>query len=74
MLVQMLFGDEFIIMVERMDVRLFMWKQKGWCVDLLKKSHSVVNVTIFMSAVKYMLCICRAMVIVFDVPYVFPES
>ena len=29
MLVQMLFGDEFIIMVERLDVHLFIWKQKG---------------------------------------------
>ena len=53
MLVQMLFGDEFIIMVERLDVHLFIWKQKGRCVDLLEKSHSVVNITIFMSAVKY---------------------
>ena len=53
MLVQM-FGDEFIIMVERLDVHLFIWKQEGWCVDLFEKSHSVVNVTIFMSAVKYM--------------------
>ena len=42
MLVQM-FGDEFIIMVERLDVHLFIWKQEGWCVDLLEKSHSVVN-------------------------------
>jgi len=54
MLVQMLFGDEIIIIVERLDVHLFIWKQEGWCVDLLEKSHSVVNVTIFMSAVKYM--------------------
>jgi len=54
MLVQMLFGDEFIIVVERLDVHLFIWKQKGWYVDLLEKSHSVINVTIFMSAVKYM--------------------
>jgi len=54
MLVQMLFGDEFIIIVERLDVHLFIWKQKGRCVDLLEKSHRVVNVTIFMSAVKYM--------------------
>jgi len=54
MLVLMLFGDEFIIMVERLDVHLFIWKQKDRCVDLLEKSHSVVNVTIFMSAVKYM--------------------
>jgi len=54
MLVQMLFRDEFIIMVERLDVHLFIWKQKVWCVDLLEKSHSVINVTIFMSAVKYM--------------------
>ena len=53
-IVQMLFGDEFIIMVERLDVHLFIWKQKGRCVDLREKSHSVVNVTIFMSAVKYM--------------------
>jgi len=53
MLVQMLFGDEFVIMVERLDVHLFIWKQKGRCVDLLEKSHIVVNVTIFMSAVKY---------------------
>jgi len=74
MLVQMLFGDEFIIMVEQLGVHLFIWKQKGRCVDLLEKSHSVVNVTIFMSAVKYMYCICRARVIVFNVPYVFPES
>ena len=35
MLVQMLFGHEFIIMVERLDVHLFIWKQKGRCVDLL---------------------------------------
>jgi hypothetical protein len=48
MLVQMLFGDVFL------DVRLFIWKQKGRCVDLLEKSHSVVNVTVFMSAIKYM--------------------
>ena len=54
MLVQMLFGDEFIIMVERLDVHLFIWKQKGRCVDLLEKSHSVVTVTLFMSAVKDM--------------------
>ena len=73
MFVQMLFGDEFI-MVDRLDVHLFIWKQEGWCVDLLENSHSVVNVTIFMSAVKYMQCICRARVIVFNVPYVFPES
>ena len=53
MLVQMLFGDEFIIMVERLDVHLFVRKQEDWRVDLLEKSHSVVNVTIFMSAVKY---------------------
>ena len=53
MLVQMLFGHEFIIMVERLDEHLFMWKQKGRCVDLLEKSHSVVNVTIFMPAVNY---------------------
>jgi len=53
-LVQMLFGDEFIIMVERLDVHLFIWKQNGRCVDLLEKSHSVFNVTIFMSAVRYM--------------------
>jgi len=52
MLVQMLFGDDFIIMVERLDVHLFIWKQKGRCVDLLEKSHSVVSVTVFMSAVK----------------------
>jgi len=56
MLVQMLFGDKFIIMVERLDVHLFIWKQKGRCVDLLEKSRSVVNVTIFMSAVKYTGC------------------
>jgi len=73
MLVQMLFGEELIIMVERLDVHLFMWKQKGRCVDLLEKSHIVVSVTIFMSAVKYMYCICRARV-VFNVPYMFPES
>jgi len=54
MLVQMLLGDEFIIMVERLYVQLFVRKQKGRCVDLLEKSHSVVNVTTFMSAVKYM--------------------
>jgi len=54
MLVHILFGVEFIIMVERLDVHLFIWKQEGRCVDLLEKSHSVVNVTIFMSAVKYM--------------------
>jgi len=54
MLIQMLFRDEFIIMVERLDVHLFIWKQKGRCVDLLEKSHSVVNVPIFMSAAKYM--------------------
>ena len=50
MLVRMLFGDDFIIMVERLDVHLFIWKQEGWCVDLFEKSHSVVNVSIFMSA------------------------
>ena len=54
MFVRMLFGNEFIITVERLDVHLFIWKQEGWCVDLLEKSQSVVNVTIFMSAVKYM--------------------
>ena len=53
MLVQMLFGDEFITMGERLDVHLFIWKQKGRCVDLLEKSQSDVKVTIFMSAVKY---------------------
>ena len=74
MLFRMFFGDEFIIMVERLDVHLFIWKQEVRCVDLLEKSPSVVNVTIFMSAVKYMLCICRARVIVFNVLYVFLES
>ena len=54
MFVWMLFGDEFIIIVERLDVHLFMWKQEGWCVYLLEKSHNVIDVTIFMSAVKYM--------------------
>ena len=54
MFVRMLFGDEFIIMVERLDVQLFIWKEEDWCVDRLDKSHSVVDVTIFMSAVKYM--------------------
>ena len=54
MLVQMLFRNQFIIMVEWLDVHLFIWKQKGQSVDLLEKSHSVVNVAIFMSAVKYM--------------------
>ena len=54
MLVQILFGNEFIIMVGRQDVHLFIWKQKGRCVDLLVKSHSFINVTIFMSAIKYM--------------------
>jgi len=54
MFVRMLFGYEFIIMAERLDVHLFIWKQERWCVDLLEKSHSVVKVTIFMSAVKYM--------------------
>ena len=24
-------------MVERLDVNLFIWKQEGWCVDLLEK-------------------------------------
>ena len=38
MLVQMLFGDEFIIMVGRLDVHLFIRKQESWCVDLLEKS------------------------------------
>jgi len=45
-------------MVERLDVHMFIWKQEGQCVDLLEKSHSVINVTIFMPAVKYMCCIC----------------
>jgi len=54
MFVEMFFGDEFIIMVEQLAVHLFVWKKEGWCVDLLDKSHSVVNVTIFMSEVKYM--------------------
>jgi len=54
MLIQVLFGDEFIIMVERLDAHLFIWKQKGRWVDLLEKSHSAVSVAIFMSAVKYM--------------------
>ena len=54
MLVLMLFGDEYIIMVGRLGVHLFIWKQEGRCVDLLEKSHSVVTVTIFMPAVKYM--------------------
>ena len=44
MLVQMLLRDEFIIMVERLDVHLFIWKQKCWCVDLLEKSHSKSDV------------------------------
>ena len=65
MLFEMLFEDEFIIMVERLDVHLFIWKQKCRCVDLLEKCRSVVYVAIFMSAVRYMLCICRARVIVF---------
>ena len=54
MLVKMLFGDEFITVVERLDVYFFIWKQEVWCVDLLEKSHSFVNVTIYMSAVKCM--------------------
>ena len=54
MFVRMLFGDEFIIMVERLDIRFFIWKQEGCCVDLFEKSHGVVNVTILMSAVKCM--------------------
>jgi len=37
MLVQMLFGDEFFIKVERLDVHLFVWKQKGQCVVLLAR-------------------------------------
>ena len=53
MLGQMLFVDEFIIMVGRLDVHLFIWKEKGPCVDLLEKCHSVVSVTVF-TAVKYM--------------------
>jgi len=53
MLVQ-IFGSEFIIMVDRHDVHLFIRKQKGRCVDLLEKSHNVVMVTILVSAVKYM--------------------
>ena len=52
MLVQMLFRDVFIILMERLDIHFFIWKQKGRCVDLLEKSRSAVNVTIFMSAVK----------------------
>ena len=44
MLVQMLFRDVFIILMERLDIHFFIWKQKGRCVDLLEKSHSVVNV------------------------------
>jgi len=40
MLVKTLFGDEFITVVERLDVHLFVWKQEGWCVDLLEKSRS----------------------------------
>ena len=35
MFVRMLFGDEFISLVERLDVHLFIWKQEDWCVDLL---------------------------------------
>jgi len=54
MLVKMLFGDELITVVERRDCHLFIWKLKCWCVDLLEYSHSVLNVTVFMSAVKYM--------------------
>jgi len=54
MLVQMLFGNEFIIVVGGLDVHLFIWKQKGRCVDVLEKSHSVVSLTIFMSAVEDM--------------------
>jgi len=53
MFVGMLFTDKLIIMVERLDVHLFIWKQECWCVDLFEKSHSVIKVTIFMSAVKY---------------------
>jgi len=41
MLFEMLFGDEFIITVERLDIHLFVWKQKGRCVDLLEKSHNI---------------------------------
>jgi len=41
-------------MVERLDVHLFIWKQRDRCVDMLEKGHSVVSVTIFMSAVRYM--------------------
>ena len=58
MLIQILFGDEFIIMVDRHDVHLFIRKQKGRCVDLLEKSHNVVMVTILVSAVKYVQCTC----------------
>jgi len=38
-LVQMLFGDEFFIMVERLDIHLFIWMLKGLCVDMLEKSQ-----------------------------------
>ena len=48
MFVQMLFGDGFIVMMGRLDVHLFIWKQKGRCVDLLAKSHSDVIVAVFM--------------------------
>ena len=52
MLVQMLFGDEIIIMVEQLDVHLFIWKQRFGVLICLRRV-SVINV-IFMSAVKYM--------------------
>jgi len=40
MLLQMLFRDEFITMVERLDVHLFIWKQVGWSYHYFPRAHS----------------------------------
>jgi len=51
MLVQMLLGDDLTIMVERLDVHLFIWKKKCRCVDLLQKRWCDVTLTIFICAI-----------------------
>jgi hypothetical protein len=41
-------------MIERQYIHLFIWKKKGWFVNLLDKCHGDTNITIFMSKIKYM--------------------
>ena len=48
MFFRMLFGDEFIIMVERVDVHLFVWKQANQHTNpLAHKESTTVIVSLF---------------------------